>query len=99
MGEFITATQLEWQNKMVTNANPWMKIQQVEYCKLGHSDRMIRARLTALELALQEGYSIDSDNDVNMRTAPPLPLAIELPLPNTQLRLRLSCCIRKWHQF
>jgi len=30
MGEFITATQLEWQNEMVTNANRWMKIQQVE---------------------------------------------------------------------
>ena len=40
---------------------------------------MIRARLTALELAVQGGYSIDSDNDVNMRTAPPLPLAIEPP--------------------
>jgi len=40
---------------------------------------MIRARLTALELAVQGGYSIDSDNDVNMRTAPPLPLPIEPP--------------------
>ena len=40
---------------------------------------MIRARLTALELAVQGGYSIDSDNDVNMRTAPPLPLAIQPP--------------------
>jgi len=40
---------------------------------------MIRALLTALELAVQGGYSIDSDNDVNMRTAPPLPLAIEPP--------------------
>jgi len=79
MGDFITATQLEWQNEMVTNANRWMKIQQVEYCKLALSDRMIRARLTALELAVQGGYSIDSDNDVNMRTAPPLPLAIEPP--------------------
>ena len=29
MGDFITATQLEWQNEMVTNANRWMKIQQV----------------------------------------------------------------------
>jgi len=27
MGEFITATQLEWQNEMVANANRWMKIQ------------------------------------------------------------------------
>jgi len=34
MGEFITATQLEWQNEMVTNANRWMKIQQVEHRKL-----------------------------------------------------------------
>ena len=42
---------------------------------------MIRPRLTALELAVQGGYSIDSDNDVNMRTAPPLPLAIEPPPP------------------
>jgi len=57
-----------------------MKIQQVEYSKLVLSDQMIRARLTALELALQRVYSIDSDNEVNMRTAPPLPLAIE-PLP------------------
>jgi len=48
---------------MVTNANRWMKIQQVEYRKLALSDRMIRARLTALELAVQGGYSIDSDND------------------------------------
>jgi len=40
---------------------------------------MIRARLTALELAVQGGYLIDSDNDVNMRTVPPLPLAIEPP--------------------
>jgi len=40
---------------------------------------MIRAGLTALELAVQGGYSIDSDNDVNLRTAPPLPLAIEPP--------------------
>jgi len=80
MGDFITASQLEWQNEMVTNANSWMKIQHVEYRKLALSDRMIRARLTALELAVQGEYSIDSDNDVNMRTAPPLPLAIE-PLP------------------
>ena len=79
MGDFITATQLEWQNKMVTNANRWMKIQQVEYRKLDLSDRMIRARLTALELAVQGGYSIDSDNDVNMHIAPPLPLAIQPP--------------------
>jgi len=34
MGDFITATQPKWQNEMVTNANRWMKIQQVEYCKL-----------------------------------------------------------------
>jgi len=40
---------------------------------------MIRARLKALELAVQGGYSTDSDNDVNMRSAPPLPLAIEPP--------------------
>jgi len=40
---------------------------------------MIRARLTALELAVPGGYSIDSDNNVNMRTAPPLTLAIEPP--------------------
>ena len=43
MGEFITATQLEWQNKMVTNANRWMKIQQVEYRKLDLSDQIGRA--------------------------------------------------------
>jgi len=79
MGNFITATQVKWQNEMVTNANRWMKIQQVEYRKLAFSDRMIRACLTALELAVQGGYTIDSDNDVNMRTAPPLPLAIEPP--------------------
>jgi len=77
--EFITSTQLEWQNEMVPNANRWMKIQQVEYRKLALADRMIRARLTALELAFQGGYSIDSDNEVNMRTAPPPPLAIEPP--------------------
>jgi len=40
---------------------------------------MVTAHLTALGLAVQKGYSIDSDNDVNMRTAPPLPLAIEPP--------------------
>jgi len=40
---------------------------------------MIRARVTAFELAAQGGYSIDSDNYVNIRTAPPLPLAIEPP--------------------
>jgi len=57
MRQFITATELEWQNKMVSNANRWMKIQQVEYRKLAHQDRMIRARLTAVELALQVGYS------------------------------------------
>jgi len=34
LGDFITATQLEWQNEMVTNANRWITIQQVEYCKL-----------------------------------------------------------------
>jgi len=56
-----------------------MKIQQAEYCKLALSDRMIRARLTALELAVQGGYSIDSDKDVNMGTAPPLHHAIEPP--------------------
>ena len=60
MGDFITATQLEWQNEMVANANRWMKIQHVEYRKLALSDRMIRARLTALELAVQGGYSLDS---------------------------------------
>jgi len=79
MGDLITATQLEWQNAMVTNANRWMKIQQVEYRKLALSERMIRAHLTALELSVQGGYSIASDNDVNMRRAPPLPLAIEPP--------------------
>jgi len=79
MGDFITAAQLEWQNEMVANANRWMKIQQVEYRKLALSDRMIRARLTGLKLAVQGGYSIDSDNDVNIRTAPALPLAIEPP--------------------
>jgi len=76
MGEFITAAQLEWQNEMVANANHWVTIQQVIYLKLALSDQMIRARLTALELAVQGGYSIDSNNDVNMCTAPPLPLAI-----------------------
>jgi len=40
---------------------------------------MIRARLTALELTVQGGYSIDSDNEINMRTAPPRPLTIEPP--------------------
>jgi len=79
MGEFITSTQLKWQNEMVANANGWMKIQQVEYHKLALSERMIRARLTALELAVQGGYSIDSDNNVNMRTASQLPLGIEPP--------------------
>ena len=33
MGDFITGTQLEWQNEMVTNANSWIKIQLVEYRK------------------------------------------------------------------
>jgi len=79
LGDFITATELKWQNEMVTNANRWMKIQQLEYRKLALSDRMIRARLIALELAVQGGYLIDSDNDLNMRTAPPLPLTIEPP--------------------
>jgi len=32
-----------------------------------------------LELAVQGGCYIDSDNEVNMRTAPPLPLAMEPP--------------------
>jgi len=57
MGDFITATQLEWQNEMVTNANRWMQIQHVEYRKLALSDQKIRARLTALYLAVQGGYS------------------------------------------
>jgi len=56
-----------------------MKIQQIEFHKLGLSDRMIRVRLTAWELAIQGGYSIDFDNYINMRTAPPLPVAIEPP--------------------
>jgi len=77
MGNFITGTQLEWQNEMVTNSNRGMKIQQVEYRKLALLDRMIRARLTALELAVRGGYWIDSDNHVNICTAPPLPLTIE----------------------
>jgi len=38
MGDFITATQLKWQNEMLANANHWMKIQQVEYRKLALSD-------------------------------------------------------------
>jgi len=80
MGDFISATQLEWQNEMVLNAKRWMTLQLIEYRKLALSDRMIRARLTALELAGQGGYSIDSDNDMNMRTAPLLPMAIE-PAP------------------
>jgi len=64
---------------MIHNANRWMKVQQVEYSKLCLSNQMIRARLTALELLVQGGYSIDSDNYVNMSTAPPLPLPIEPP--------------------
>jgi len=64
---------------MVVNANRRMKIQQAGYRKLSLSDRTIRARLTALKLAVQGGYSIDSDNDVIMCTEPPLPLAIEPP--------------------
>jgi len=79
LGDFITATQFEWQNEMVGNANCWMKIQQAEYCKLALLDQMISTRLTALGLTIQGGYSIDSDNNVNMHTAPPLPLAIEPP--------------------
>jgi len=79
MGDFITATQLEWQNEIVANANCWMKLQQVEYRKLALADRRLRARLTALELAVQRGYSIDSGNEVNMPTSPSLPLAIEPP--------------------
>jgi len=55
MGDFITATQLEWQNKMGVNANRWMKIQLAEYRKLALSDRIIRASLTAVELAAQGG--------------------------------------------
>ena len=55
---------------MVANANRWMKNQQVEYCKLALSERMIRVRLTALELAVQGGYTMASDNDVNMGTSP-----------------------------
>jgi len=38
MGDFITATQLKWQNEMVANANRWMKIHQLEYTKFGLSD-------------------------------------------------------------
>jgi len=38
---------------------------------------MIQACLTASELAIQAGYSIDSDNDFNLCTAPHVPLAIE----------------------
>jgi len=38
MVNYITATQLEWQNEMVDNANRWMKVQQVEYHKLSLSD-------------------------------------------------------------
>ena len=79
MGDFIHATQLEWHNEMVAHANRSMKIHQVEYRKLALSDGMIRARLTALEVAVRGGYSIDPDNDANMRIAPPLPLAIEPP--------------------
>jgi len=79
IGDFITATQPEWHNEMVTNANRRMKIQQVEYSKLALSDRMIRARVTAFEFAIQGGYSIDSDNNVNMLSAPLLPLAIVPP--------------------
>ena len=40
---------------------------------------MIRAQLSALELAVQREYSIDSKNDVVMAADPPLPLAIEPP--------------------
>jgi len=79
MGEFITGTELKWQNEMVSYANRWMKIQQVEYCKLVFSDPMIRSCLTALELAVLEVYAIVSDNNINMCTAPPLPLAMEPP--------------------
>jgi len=79
MGEFISATQLELQDEMVVNANRWIKIQQVEYRKLALLDQMIRAHLTALALAVQGAYSIDSENDANMTTAPPLRLAIEPP--------------------
>jgi len=84
MGDFITATQLEWHNKMVANANRWMKIQHAEYRKLALSDRMFRAHLTALELAVKGGSSIDSDNDVNMCTAPHYLSRLSLP-HNTQL--------------
>jgi len=66
-------------NKILANANCWMKIQPREYSKLALSDQMIRACLPAFELAFHGGYSIDSDNDVNIRTVPPLCLATEPP--------------------
>jgi len=77
--DFITATQLKWQNEIVANANRWMNIQQGQYRKLTLSDRMIGARLTAFDLAVQGRYSIDSNNDLNKCTAPPLPLPIAPP--------------------
>jgi hypothetical protein len=79
MEHFVEEKQILWQNQMVASANQWMKIQQTQYRKLALSDQMIRARLSALELAAQQGYSIDSENDVVMRAAPALPLAIEPP--------------------
>jgi len=60
-----------------------MKIQQIEYWILALSDRMITANLTALELAVQAVYSMDSNNHGNMCTAPLLPLAIEPPVQYT----------------
>jgi len=79
IGKFITTSHLKWQNEIVSNANRRMKIQQAEYSKLALSDRMIRAHLTALELAIQEVDSIDSNKDMNIHIPPRLPLAIEPP--------------------
>ena len=43
LGNFVEEQQIMWQNEMVSNANLWMKKQQIEYRKLALSVQMISA--------------------------------------------------------
>ena len=69
MRDFITVTQLEWANEKVASVNHWLEIQQAEYSKLALAEGMSRACLKALELAVKGGYSLDSNNNLNIHTS------------------------------
>ena len=61
-----------FQNDIVSQATEWMRSIHARFREQAGSVEKIQERLKILERAHEEGYEVDKDNDVIMRSAPPL---------------------------